>query len=413
MRGRKDDKEKNLQQKLARRDAFLKLGMVFLAVLLVADTIQIARFGEIVERVDSYNKGVVDELGGFREDIIMFGNDINEMRSFLFLPERNYSFMEDDTEIETEQNKEASNTEKALYQFMGSYIDEQSAAQKAERSQKLIREIMENTELESQLEPAGLSTGPLEEDDFSLQFKISNEDKSLYAIVADKKNGQIKIQSALGIYEIQSENEADLLKEIISYAIENAKKVQSIKERIEEQKDYLNQLRADEQVSGILNQKNLRLAETPKEDDTAIAYEILNSEDTAVATIKIIRESGKLAINDQSYEAREDLYNVFIKLLNELDGSTALEKLINDRRAELEEVITEEPFRELLRTQNLTIDSEPREEYNKLLYDVKNESGEVQFSFVIELSSGYFKVLKDNQEIDLYSALQDGSKKNS
>ncbi len=413
MRARQDDKEKNLQQKLARRDAFLKLGMLFLAVLLVADTIQIARFGEIVERVDSYNKGVVDELGGFREDIMMFGNDMNEMRSFLFLPERNYSFMEQQTEIETEQNQQASSTEKALYQFMGSYIDEQSAAQKADNSQKLIREITDNSELKSQLEQAGLSAGPLEEDDFSLQFKISNEDESLYAVVADKKSGQIKIQSALGSYELESDNGADLLKEIVSYTTENTEKVQSIKQKIDEQKAYLDQLRSDQQINGMLNQKNLRLAETPKEDDTAITYEIFNSEDTAVATIKIIRESGQMAINDQSYQKREDFYNAFTKLLNELDGATSLEKLINERRAELEKVIAEEPFRELLKTQNLSIDTEPREEYNKLLYDVKNENGEVQFSFVIELSSGYFKILKDNQEIDLYSALQDGSKKNS
>lgn len=413
MRARKDDKEKNLQQKLARRDAFLKLGMLFLAVLLVADTIQIARFGEIVERVDSYNKGVVDELGGFREDIMMFGNDMNEMRSFLFLPERNYSFMEEQTQIDTEQGEEASTTEKALYQFMSSYVDEKSAAQKAEESQSMIREIQADGEFTSQLEKSALTAGPLEEDDFSLQFKISGEDESLYAVVADKKNGQIKIQSALGSYQVESENQQELQNEIASYASDNAEKAKSIKQKIDQQKAYVESLRSDQQITDILNQKNLRFADSPKEDDSSISYEILNSEDTAIAAIKIIRESGKLAVNDQDYENAEDFYNAFTKLLNELDGSTSLEKLINERRAELEKVIAEEPFQELLKTQNLTIDTEPREEYNKLLYDVKNQNGEVQFSFVIELSSGYFKILKDNQEIDLYSALQDGSKKNS
>ena len=87
-----------------------------------------------------------------------------------------------------------------------------------------------------------------------------------------------------------------------------------------------------------------------------------------------------------------------------------MEQLVNSSRQELEEVIQEEPFQELLNNNGLTIQSEPREEYNKLLYDVTNQEGQTEFSIFIELSSGMVKLLRDNQEFDLDSFLA-GSKK--
>ena len=74
-------------------------------------------------------------------------------------------------------------------------------------------------------------------------------------------------------------------------------------------------------------------------------------------------------------------------------------------------IFSQPAFQDILKNDGLAVSLSPREEYNKLLYDVKDADGKLVFSFAIELSSGMFKVIRGNQEIDLYSALNNGSKK--
>ena len=207
-------------QKQARRDAFLKLGMIFLGILLIADTIQIARFGEIVERVDHYNKGVVDELGGFRQDITAFGSDMNEMRSFLLLPTKQYSFM-DDVEIEDGNQQEASATEKALYQFMGAYIEEGSVEKNAQLAEERILSFSKDQDLIDRLAEAELTVGFVLKEDFSVSFKVNSGTESLFAVIADKKTGEIKIQSVVGTYILEGDDDEDVKSDIVSYLTEN------------------------------------------------------------------------------------------------------------------------------------------------------------------------------------------------
>ena len=411
MARRKSNKNKYSNQRQVRRDAFLKLGMIFLAILLIADTVQIARFGEIVERVDHYNKGVVDELGGFRQDIMNFGSDINEMRSFLLMPTKKYSFMEQGEEIEEDNQQEASATEKALYQFMGSYIEEGNVSKNAQLAEERIQTFGTDSALKSELEASGLSVGAVLKDDFSLSFKISSEEEPLFAVVADKKTGEMKVQSVMGSYSLEGSDDEAIKSDLISYVTENKDKVATTKQTIEEQKKLITGLKDNEEVATILKEKKLTFMTDPEEDDEKISYNIINSEENTLLTIAIKREDGSVEMSEKSYADDASLTSAFIDELGQLDGATSLEKLITERRAELEAVFNEEAFKELLSSNDLSVDSEPRAEYNKLLYDVKNADGQTQFSFVIELSSGLFKVLRDNEEIDLYPALQESSKK--
>jgi hypothetical protein len=406
---RRQDK-KNTVQKQARKDAFLKLGMLFLAVLLVADTIQIARFSDVVERVDMYNKGVVDELGGFRSDIVQFGNDINEMRGFLLLPTKTYSFMEQDEELTKEPESEASETEKALYTFMSSYVEEQSIAKNAVVSEERIRDFNKDADFTADLEEEGLTMGAVEQDEFSISFKVSDETESLFAVIADKKTGEIKIQSIAGVEVMEAEDEDKLKAEIVDFVGENKDSVAALKVTIEENKSTVVGLGENEEAAAILKEKNISFEIEAREEEEKINYNVINSEGETLLTVSVLRKDGSIMIGEDTYEDAESLAEAFMEALEGLDGSTSVEKLINDRRAELEEVFAEEAFKELLAVNGLTVETEPREDYNKLLYDVKDEDGNIVFSFVIELSSGYFKILKDNEEIDLYSAIE-GSKK--
>lgn len=412
MRRRKDNSGKRVEQRQARRDAFLKLGMLFLGVLLVADTVQIARFGEIVERVDLYNKGVVDELGGFREDIVAFGNDINEMRSFLLMPTKKYSFMDENQEVQEEDQAESSQTEQALYKYMTAFIEDEQVEKNAEAAQSRIKAFGADQDLKEKLLEKELQMGSVEEDEFSILFKLSTDEDTLFAVVADKKTGEMKIQSAAGSYLIEGDKDTAVKSEIIAYVAKNKSIVEKTKKTIEDLKTYIENLTDDENISKILSEKNVTLNTAPEEDEENINYKIINSEGEDLMKIKISRGEGKLYLNDNEFDNKDNFKTELEKSLSGLDTSTALEKLVSERRSEFESAVNQEAFQDLLKSNNLELSLQPREEYNKLLYDVKDADGAVKFSFVIELSSGYFKILQDDQEIDLYSVLIDGSKKN-
>ncbi len=411
MRRRNDDKENNFQQRTARRDAFLKLGMIFLGILLVADTVQIARFGEIVERVDLYNKGVVDELGGFREDIVTFGNDMNEMRSVLLLPAKDYSFIDGGEEISEDDAREASPTEQALYTFLSSYASEKDMAAKAALSADAVKAMAASETFAQGLDGAGFGAAPLEDGEFSVSFKINLDGVSVFAVTADKKTGELKIQSAAGSYLVKAVEKAEMEKEILAYVIENGEKIARLKQDIDGGKGMIENLFKEEEIQKLLAEKKLSFDSAPIEDDELISYGVLNVEEEALLTVSVKRTDASLVMNDKTYPGLEEFKAALVETLKNLDGATSVEKLIIDRRAELEAVFKQEAFADILKTSGLSVSAEPREDYNKLLYDVKDEAGNTVFSFVIELSSGYFKILKDNQEMDLYSAMDDGSKK--
>ena len=405
----KQRNENQERQRQVRRDAFMKLGLIFLGILILADTIQLSRFGEIVERVDQYNRGVVDELGGFRQDIITFGDDMNEMRSFLLLPTKEYSFMEEQEEIATEEEKDATPTEQAVYQFLGSYVDEKTAAENARYADEHILALASDEQLVKATADLKLTIGKIESTEEMAQFKISNETGlALFAVVIEKQSAKTSIQSSLGTKDF--EKNPDDAQQIAEYITKNAAESEKMKLLLEERKAMILSAAQSAEATALEKEKKLIFSDEPEEAEDVLRYYYTNEEESPVVTLSLSRKDGTIMIGEKAFTTPDDLKNGLVEALKNADAATEMEKMIRDRREELQKIFEEEAFKDLLLTNNLTIAPEPREEYNKLLFDVTNADGKTEFSFVIELSSGLLKILKNNEEIDLYSLLQ-GSKK--
>lgn len=403
-------KGKTTQQKV-RKEALTKLAIIIAGLILIVNTVQLARFGAIVENVDMYNKGVVDELGGFREDVSSFGSDLNEIRSFLLLPTREYSFAKEFKPIVEEDEKETSNTEKAIYQFLGQFMDEQTVKENAAQAEEKVKSLYNNSSFREEISNYSLKVGRMETTDEMASFKILNETGvAIYSYIINKKDNSIIIQSALGTYEVEAEDAMEHDREIVDYFRKNKEDAEKMKTVIEKLTSDLSTLVKKWEIVKILNEKKVKIG-APEESNDEINYYVLNLEDEKLLMITIPRNDAKYILSDKEYETIEDLETALKEVLQEIDARTAFEKLIEDRQAELEEIFNSEAFQDYLSTNNLSISTEPSESYNKINYDVMDGDGKVAFSFVIELSSGMFKVMKDNEEIDLYTILNSGSKK--
>jgi hypothetical protein len=402
--------EKTSDQQV-RSDALKKLGWILLILLIGVNTIQLARFGGIVERVDTYNKGVIDEIGAIRKDVVMFGNDLNEIRSFLLLPVKNYSFGKEPEETSNLGEVRNSRTESAIYAFLEGLEKEQMV--KA-NTQKVLREadaVEADQAFTEALHKLGLNTGKRNDNDNAISLKLdNNEGTSVFAILFDKNTAAVSIQSALGSYRCGSKNFEELKAEMLDYFGRNMQAALRMKELISQRKDEIKGLTANADIAQILNEKKLKLSEA-EDNVESVNYYFENGAGDKIVTLKISRVDGSIDLEGNVMARLADLTGAVAEKLRAADASTDQEKMINEKKAELEMIFRQKSFKDIMHNSGLSLVMEPRAEINKILYDVKDSSGKVVFSFAIEVSSGALKVIRGNQETDLYSILEAGSKK--
>jgi hypothetical protein len=404
-------KHDKTQSRQVRREAFKKLGIILLALLFAVNTIQLARFGEIVERVDFNNKGVIDELGGIRADVTEFGNDMNEIRQFLLLPTKEYSFMKGIVETQDTEEKKTTRTESALYSFLSQVSEEQTVKKNTEMAAVKVAALASDTDFTAKLAAAGLNPGKPENTDGAGQLKITDASSApLFAFVIDTKTGKPEVQSVLGKYAVTAADDAALKTELLGYFTKNKEQVAQMKALVGTQKAAIEAFPANKDLAAALKEKKATFSGAEETGET-IDYSIRNRDGDKLLTIGIQRKDGQIMFRDKSYKTADELLPEFLAAAKTVDASSSAEKLINERKTEIEGIFAQSAFLDILKNDGLTLVTVPREEANKLLYDVKGADGKVAFSFAIELSSGMFKIIRDGQEIDLYSFQDDGSKK--
>jgi len=412
MESKKTKKEKTPDQKV-RSEAFKKLGWILLVILIGVNTFQLARFGEIVERVDTYNKGVIDEIGGIRQDVVTFGNDLNEIRGFLLLPVKDYSFGKEPSETEPQSTEEVqtTRTESAMYAFLGGIAEDQTVKANTQIALNDANALAGDQAFAAELEKLGLKTGKRDENDDAISFKMDNGDgTSVFAIVFDKKTAAVSIQSALVAYQCKSKDIESLKTELIDYFGKNMDAALKMKALMQQRSDAVKALGSDAGIASILKDKKMKLSDA--EDTTeSVNYYFENDAGDKIVTLKIKKADGTYNLDGTDIKDTNGLTAVVVEKLKAADASTYQEKMISEKKAELEGIFAQKTFKDIMSNSGLTLVMEPRQEFNKILYDVKDSSGKVAFSFAIEVSSGAFKVIKDNQETDLYSILDEGSKK--
>jgi hypothetical protein len=403
-------KEKSHDQKV-RSEALKKLGWILLVILIGVNTFQLARFGEIVERVDMYNKGVIDELGGIRQDVMTFGNDLNEIRGFLLLPIKEYSFSKGPDETQDTEEVQTTRTESALYAFLGGLTEEQTRKANAAKAATDADTLLGDASFHAELEKGGLKTGKREDNETTISVKIEDGTATaVYSLVFDKNTAGTSVQSSLGTYACAGKDLAAVKTELLDYFGKNKEQALRMKATLQERNDAVAALPKDGGIGAILKEKKLKLSGAEETGDS-INWYFENESADRIVTLKIKRADGSFELDGTVVADSSGLTAAVTEKLKAADASTYQEKLLKEKKTELEGIFAQETFVEILKNNGLSVVTTPREEYNKLLYDVNDAAGKTVFSFAIEISSGAFKIIKDNQETDLYSILDEGSKK--
>jgi|GEM_PF-6024708 len=407
----KDSLKKKNWRKYFEKETMIRIGIPVCIVLLLFSTVQSARFAGIVGRVDQYNEGLVDEVGGFRQDIKSFGDDINEMRSFLLLPTRDYSYMSKEQQEVPDDQQESSETEVALYKFMEGLVTKKTAEENTKLVRARIDGLQKNEGAISGLKALGLIMDKSKDEGESVIFEILAGKEVMFKVQGNLKTGELKISDISDESVLQGTDEKILAQKMTEFVTANAGTIAAAKKTIESNRLAIKDMMGNEEIMNLLVQQGLHLPEVLPESSESISYPILNSEDAVMMTIAIRLKDGALMINDEVIKNAITLKTMLPALISKIDGTTSEEKRALEKKTELETVLKDEAFVSMLSTLGFKINMEPRSESNKFLYDVTDATGKLQFSFVIEMSSGMVKILKDNKETDILSAVGENAKK--
>ena len=337
------DLKKEDIKKIMAASGWSRFTLIFMLVVLLWNSSQIWWMSSTVGKVDKYNQGLVDEIGGIRGDVKNFADDLNEIRRFLLLPEKNYSVdgvaME---KTDTGEQKNSDNTV-AVFAFLNSLAQEDKLAKNQQTAQPVFSNLFSNADFLAKLAQSQIQIGV--KGDLQVKFldgtaALADGKKNelfgqpLYNLVFDAAANEFRLQSALGEKTYADFNAAGFVDQLAADMVNN-----------------LEQLRAKKIQAG---------QDALKQDEAA-----------------------KKAAEDQ----------------------------LDAQKLELDNIIKDKAFTDTLQGLGLKVTAQPREEANRYIYDVLDAGGKVKFSLIMELSSGMLKVLKDNQETDIKTFLDDGSKK--
>lgn len=335
---------------------------------------------------------VIAELQKSREYISTFGLDLNEIRSFLLLPTKDYNF----GEVEVEEEDQTSAQIFALINKLG-----ESEANKEEFDKSLAgaKEYFAATDFA----PYGLK----------LVSKEGQHEGDLIVFnLLDTKNSDMEILSL----QIDAAGDLDLVTYNDSFEFESITELSGfLKDDLEElrgditknnalRKELTETVFPNASIQAALKEKSLSL-ESEKMDGEKYFYEIKNKEGELLETISIDKKS-----NDVTSIARDleeaGLQNEVLAVLTHLDGRTENEKAVEEKIAELGDLFQEKAFKSALEESGLTM-GVAEDTKEKIRYPLLNSKGTVLRYIIIYKATGEVKVESpDGTSADLISAVE-------
>lgn len=332
------------QEPVGKKGRFWRIsGWLVLVLIMAGNSYLIWQMQSVVSRVDKYNQGVIDEIGDVKGDVKAFSDDLNEIRRFLLLPQKQYSVNNaGQGSAENALSENNSDNTVALYAMLDTLSKEQKVNQNKSLAQPVEEALLANPDFLKALDPLNLVLG--NQADLLVKFNDSlaeNPDGSmntivgeaLFALVFDGETNLFKVQSALGEKEFSDYSQADFADQLLNYLRQNvqavrAKKIADIvagnqlkeqtekqlKQDLEDQKQQLADVLHEPAFQDGLAALGWKVAEKNREENNKYIFDLLDAQNKVQVSIALEISSGmvKLIRNGQEIDVKNFL---------DLDGS--------------------------------------------------------------------------------------------
>jgi hypothetical protein len=342
---------------------------------------------------------LVNQFGDVRMAVSEFGQDLNEMREYLLLPKRDYSFFDVGSEFSPDDQYFINQgVEKFATELGENYLLEKNR----KTSYQSILDLKNDTGFYNELKNIKLLPARyLDDKKETAILKFYQGNNAIAQLILDKNNGEFIIQSIIGSYGLIPNNEKSLKDLVLNYLTENKDIIINMKSLIAEKKEVIQSIWDNESIKSVLTDKNLRPNLNPAEIEAGFEYVIQDADSIPVFSIVINRQNGYFILQGVEYKTVEDLLEPLLNELKSLEGKSVRMKAIQEKRENLEELFADLDFTESLNALSLKI-GEPRDEGQRIYYDLVNTDDEYKLgSIIFEKETGDIMFLRTSDGVEL------------
>lgn len=349
-----------------------------------------------------------------KQAINQYGDDLNEMREYLYLPANNYDFFKASLlDASTDQNTpEDKSYEKGVMMFAQDLAKREALAKKQNEVKQTLTELTKDKDFSGPLKASGLTTQAPEVDEANGRVKIMKGKEALAQLLLNLNTHQYSLQSIAGIQPIQIHQQANLKKELAEFVTRHQDEIAAKKTQIEAQKAAFTQFVEESEVKELLAQNKLTLKTDPVENEEGFQYFVTDLNGAPLLTFTLKRDSGHFVMESVGYAGMDELRSSLLEKLKTLNGETEEIKAIRNKKQALENYLNSDELTATLKKAGLKLLT-AKEESDQTIYDLVYLQDETPLgSIVFDNQTGQlrFTDAADGTESSLEEILS-GSKK--
>jgi|GEM_PF-2310114 len=401
-------KKKKPVQKLVTRQRVQAALLLILGLLLLYQTVQFYRLKDSLAFIDSLeerNSSVIQEVNQSQDYLSSFGQDLNDIRKFLLLPTKEYSFGDLDGKVELSEE-----TEEDLTTMLFTYVEKLGTYEQNQERYEANLGVFQIALADGYWNEKSLSVdnaGQTGAEGMIFSFKDTTLDGSELFSVELGYDGLFSVKSLDEGWSFEdSEVAENTVKELKTFVDSNLEALRGQVEALETGRATAVGLLASQVVQDVLAQKGITVS-TELSSSGKYYYEFKNSDAEALAKLSISKEDAKLTLS--LLEVMGDYENELTlsadgeaaladALSNGVDSRSANEKLVDEHEKEMESVFADRAFKAVLQEMGLQLGIKAETD-ERIIYPLLREDGQTLRIIFIDKMTGDVNVeTPDGQE---------------
>lgn len=364
-------------------------------------------------------KGDSADYQSLKDAMIQYGNDMNEIREYLFLPQHEYNFFADENAVPEEGNQDEAEKDTSyltgVMKFTEALAEENDLAKKRGEAKKLLDDLMIEPRFDSELKNLDLvADKKLQTDEQYTRLKILAGTKPLAQLTVHHHTSEFNMMSILGTEKITLDSEDTLRGEVIDYLTKNKDQILKMQMRTVDQKNQLITFWQDVELQDLLKANTINLKSEAVETEAGFEYSFTDLDGSPLLILVLSRKTGDFLIKEKPYADIATLKPALMTALKSLNGQTENVKMIQEKRTELEAYLKSEEFNKIMKEKALSV-APAREEGTRIYHDLVFggfENEQKLGSIIFDQLTGEILFMKeaDKVEVNLDEILS-GSKK--
>lgn len=351
----------------SKRILFLFTSLVI--ILLVGLVVVFFKLNGVVEKFEARTTAMTeglekntDTLDRLSSLFMELAADTNDIRSSLFLPQRNYRLTEETGGEEVKTNLE-------FFRGVDTILEKDLRDETLEGFSKFINSdnfITLTTELN--LDPVEAGSGSI---------KLQRGDTVYFTITADSPE-HIILATGTGEELTFTDYSPELTAALRSGTKELEEHFSRHRDIVARVQSVLN----EKEIQTVLDEKEL-VIRFPEESEDRTYGEIRTRDSRTVLRFSVSKETNDVVIADTQPADMNAWKNMFLRLLESADTRTDEEVLIGRAIERIEELRQDKGFMAYLESQNVSLSKTPREDNDYYYFDLRRPDGERVGSFAV------------------------------